>query len=79
MFHLSSHNVYMESKIDERNTTNPLFDRRMKKVLNETNMICMDELREIAVIKHHLGALDHQKRLFLMYQSSGRGTYIGRR
>ena len=54
--------------------TNPLFDRRMKKVLNETNMICMDELREIAVIKHHLGALDHQKRLFLMYQSSGRGT-----
>ena len=54
--------------------TNSLFAYRMKKVLNETNTICMNELREIAVIKHHLRALDHQKRLFLIYQSSGRET-----
>ena len=55
-------------------TTNPLFYHCMKKILNEMDTISIDELRQIAVIKHHLGELDQQKRLFLMYQRSGKGT-----
>ena len=55
-------------------TTNPLFDHRIKKVLDEMSTISLDELRQIAVIKHHLGVLDQQKRLFLMYHRSGKGT-----
>ena len=54
---------------------NPLFEHRLKQLLKGQASNSIDDLRQMAILKHQLGELDQEKRLFLFYLQAGKGTW----
>ena len=54
--------------------TNPLFEHRLKKLLKGQTSNSIDDLRQMAILKHQLAELSQEKRLFLFYLQAGKGT-----
>lgn len=53
----------------------PVFEHRMRQILdNQSSSFEIDDLRQIAIVKHHGCQGEHRKRLLLVYLRSVQGT-----
>jgi hypothetical protein len=56
-------------------TDNETFRRALKKMIGTTKAISIDALRQVALCIHHIGALQIQKQISLVYLQSGTGEW----
>ncbi|CAF4160822.1 unnamed protein product, partial [Adineta steineri] len=54
-------------------TTNKSFDHMIQKVMNTASSIDMNDLRQLALLIHHIAALNIQKQVTIVYLRSGIG------
>jgi len=55
--------------------TNPFFEHMIHKVINITNSsITMNDLRQLAIVKHHIASLHITKEISMIYLQAGIGT-----
>ncbi|CAF1408279.1 unnamed protein product [Adineta steineri] len=54
-------------------TTNKSFDHMIQKVMNTASSIDMNDLRQLALLIHHIAALNIQKQVTIVYLRSGTG------
>jgi hypothetical protein len=54
---------------------NSLFKHYMINVIDTSRMELMDALRHIAVLQHHLAAIDIRRQIFTVYLRMGMGGY----
>ncbi|CAF4086121.1 unnamed protein product [Rotaria sordida] len=65
---------HLISDYDER--LNDLFDKIMMEQLSKiTTTLSIDNLRELAILKHHIAKIDLQKKLWNIYLKSGTGQW----